>query len=179
MFYYLYEIKNLVNSKIYIGVHQSSFLNDNYMGSGKVIKLAIKKYGKEKFKKTVLCFFETREEMFEVEKLIIDEKFISRLDTYNVKIGGEGGFDYINKNSLGLRTGAVWTDKSRKIMSDIKRGKSTITENGRKLLSKNNGMKSEEAKTKIRNSLKNKSKSEEHKRKISEAIKAWHKSKNA
>jgi len=153
-------------------------MNDNYMGSGKAIKLAIKKYGKQNFKKTILCYFENKEEMFEVERIIIDEKFILRPDTYNVKIGGEGGFDFINKNFLGLRTGLKWSDESKRLMSNIKRGKSTITENGRKMLSQNNGMKSENAKIKVRNALKNKPKSEEHKRKISEAIKAMHKLKN-
>ena len=41
------KITNLVNEKIYIGAHQTSDLNDGYMGSGKIIKRAIEKFKTE------------------------------------------------------------------------------------------------------------------------------------
>ena len=40
----VYKITNLLNNRIYIG--QDSNSNPNYFGSGKLIKQAIKKYGK-------------------------------------------------------------------------------------------------------------------------------------
>lgn len=54
MKYYLYQITNLVNNKIYVGVHKTTDMNDGYMGSGKVIRAAIEKYGAENFKKDIL-----------------------------------------------------------------------------------------------------------------------------
>ena len=51
MQYYLYEIKNRVNGKIYVGVHRTENIEDGYMGSGKVILQAIEKYGLENFEK--------------------------------------------------------------------------------------------------------------------------------
>ena len=98
MFYYLYKITNLVNNKIYIGVHKTAKLNDRYMGSGKVLNAAIKKYGLENFKKEILEFFESDSAMFFREKEIVNEDFLLRQDTYNLRRGGNGGFDFINKN---------------------------------------------------------------------------------
>lgn len=97
MFYYLYEIKNIVNGKIYVGVHKTKNLNDGYMGSGKVIKYAIKKYGIEYFVKTITEFFDNAAMMYSREREIVTEEFLSRDDVYNLARGGGGGFDYATK----------------------------------------------------------------------------------
>lgn len=56
--YLIYKIKNLINGKIYVGKHKTTDENDSYMGSGKLIKNAVRKYGRENFKKDILfCAF--------------------------------------------------------------------------------------------------------------------------
>lgn len=130
MFYYLYQITNLVNNKIYVGVHKTSDLSDGYMGSGKVIKDAIRKYGIDNFKKDILEFFDTSEAMYAREKEVVTDEFLLREDVYNLRRGGTGGFDYLNKT--GLNISGHW--KSKEIRSNNLRKQSKITrENGHKI----------------------------------------------
>lgn len=97
---YLYQITNLINNKIYIGVHKTDNIDDGYMGSGKVIKSALAKYGIENFKKDVLELFDTYEAALLKEAEIVTDEFLLRPDVYNLRRGGFGGFDYINKSGL-------------------------------------------------------------------------------
>lgn len=113
MKYYLYRITNLLNNKIYIGVHKTKSLDDGYMGSGKVIKHAIKTYGLDNFKKEILEFFENEELMYAKEKAIVTNEFLLREDTYNIRRGGTGGFDYINNNGIEKFKGKKHTDVSK------------------------------------------------------------------
>ena len=80
--YYLYEIKNNINGKIYVGVHQSTNTDDGYMGSGIAISAAIRKYGIENFTKAILETFLSDAEMYAREKEIVNEEFLNRDDVY-------------------------------------------------------------------------------------------------
>jgi len=89
----LYRTENLVNGKIYVGVHKvtDTWNSRNYLGSGKTLKKAIEKYSREKFTRTTLAKFDCAEDAYFLESLIVDENFINRKDTYNMKVGGMGG----------------------------------------------------------------------------------------
>lgn len=46
---YIYITTNIANHKKYVGKHAKSYFDPNYVGSGRELKLAIKKYGKHNF----------------------------------------------------------------------------------------------------------------------------------
>lgn len=57
----IYRTTNLVNGKYYIGKQKK--YTDRYLGSGIALKFAIKKYGKENFKKEILEVCNTEDEL--------------------------------------------------------------------------------------------------------------------
>ena len=74
------------------------------MGSGKLVKMAIEKYGISNFKKEVLWLCESFEELKDFEAGIITKKFLEDNETgiYNLLVGGQGGFYYVNKKGLSV-----------------------------------------------------------------------------
>jgi group I intron endonuclease len=87
---YIYKTRNIVNGKQYVGM--STKMDDNYLGSGKLIKDAIKKYGKENFEKTVLEYCDDFNTLCEREIYWID--YYGAADSeefYNIAKGGNGG----------------------------------------------------------------------------------------
>lgn len=106
MFYTIYKITNQINGKFYIGSHKTKDLNDDYMGSGKYLKRAQEKYGVENFTKEILFVFDNPEDMYAKEAEIVTVDFIAEENTYNIKVGGFGGFDYVNANGLNI----MWKD---------------------------------------------------------------------
>lgn len=127
MFYYLYEIKNLINDKIYVGVHKTKNLNDGYMGSGSEILSEIKSIGESNFSKTILEFFDTSEQMYAREKEVVNNDFLSRPDVYNRRRGGLGGFDYINQSNISKFKGRKHSDQTKVNISEKLKGNTNST----------------------------------------------------
>lgn len=87
-FHFIYKTENLINGKFYIGVHSTNDQNDRYLGSGLRLNKALKKYGRNNFKRTILEFFNTREEALKREKEIVTFEFCKDDSNYNVDLGG-------------------------------------------------------------------------------------------
>lgn len=94
---YIYKITNLINNKIYIGQTKYS-VNESilYLGSGKLILNAIKKYGVENFKKEIII-----DNIINKTLLCELEKHYIRLYNsnnskfgYNLSAGGESTLGY-------------------------------------------------------------------------------------
>jgi hypothetical protein len=111
MYFIVYETTNLINGKKYRGAHICKRLDDSYLGSGVLLKKAISKYGFENFKRKILIECDSVESMFIHEAQFVNADWVDDPNTYNLKIGGEGGWDYINKN--GLR----WDEEKKRLWS--------------------------------------------------------------
>lgn len=89
-YHIFYKITNNINNHFYYGVHNTDNINDNYMGSGKRLWYAYKKYGIENFTKEILKYFDTAKEAFEYESEYITEELIKDPNCYNIEGGGKG-----------------------------------------------------------------------------------------
>ena len=110
--YIVYETTNLVNNKIYVGLHKTinPDVFDGYLGNGVLynqpntyehartaFQYAIKKYGVKNFKRKVLAVFDTLQEASDLEEQIVNENFLARDDVYNMVLGGLGGYFISNR----------------------------------------------------------------------------------
>lgn len=119
MYFTVYKITNTVNGRFYIGKHKTKNLNDGYMGSGKLLKQAIDKYGKDNFIKEILFVFDNEDDMNKKEKELV----ILSEESYNLCEGGNGGFDYINRSDIAKFKGKKHTDVTKKILSEQRKGR--------------------------------------------------------
>lgn len=121
MKYIIYKTTNLQNGKIYIGKHKTTNINDDYLGSGKILKRAIDKYGESSFHKDILFIYDNEIDMNNKECELVNEDFVNDNNTYNICIGGKGGFSYINNNGYGMtseKRQSFNNNETRKKISD-------------------------------------------------------------
>ena len=95
---YVYLTTNMCNGKVYSGQNKGVF-DSKYLGSGKIIRRAIKKYGAGNFRVSVLEYATTKTELDYLEKKYIEEcrTYFGAENVYNITDGGEGG-DTFSKN---------------------------------------------------------------------------------
>ena len=118
---YIYKIENLINGNFYIGIHRTNNLNDDYFGSGTILKRAIKKHGIGNFKKEILEFFNSYEDALKKEREIVTVDFLKNKKCYNVKEGGYGNCrmsDHI-KEKISKNMKKIWeSDDYKKLMKE-------------------------------------------------------------
>ena len=117
---YIYKIINKINGKWYIG--KTNGQDPSYMGSGKILKQAYKKYGKDNFEKVILETCTTEEELNlrETHWISSTNATIDPM-SYNLVEGGTGGdrskfidynaIDYGNHTMQGAR--AWWNSLTK------------------------------------------------------------------
>lgn len=111
--YIVYLTTNLINKKIYIGVHKTytPYKFDGYLGNGVKIndkhsykysktpfEAAVNKYGPDNFIRKTLKVFDNLQDALDLEIWLVNEEFIKRKDTYNIALGG--GLPTISKKNI-------------------------------------------------------------------------------
>ncbi len=157
--YFVYLTINKVNGRMYIGQHTCSYeeqFTDGYLGSGKLLRHAIEKYGVENFERIILEYAESPDELNDLELKYADEEVMKSQRFYNMKTGGM-------QNS-------VFSDTIKKKISESRKGQKHTEETKKKISQSNLGRHHSE-KTKKKISEANKNPSEETRRKMGEVHK--------
>lgn len=177
----IYKITNKINNKVYIGQDKNN--NPYYLGSGNLIKRAIKKYGKENFIKEILCECDTLDDLNNKEKFFIEKyRSTDKEIGYNISVGGTDGTmlnrRHTNETKEKMRTSSLGKKKSKEHCKNIglsKKGR-FVSDEERKRRSENCPLKgvkkgplSNEIKEKISKSKKGKNPSNETKEKMSKS----------
>jgi group I intron endonuclease len=163
MIHSVYKTINLINQKYYIGKHSSIDPNDEYLGSGKALQRAIKKYGIANFKKEVLHLYEHEIDAYNKERELLEElNGVNDPLCYNLCYGGVGFWKgathsvetrgKISRGNKGkvvseehkhklrvFHTGKILTDETKRKLSEINTGKKLSSETKAKLIA-NSGM---------------------------------------
>lgn len=159
MYHYVYKTTNLINGKIYIGIHSTEDLDDGYIGSGVAFRHAVNKYGKENFHKEIIHECSTREEASIIEATLVTESFCLKSTNYNMRTGGDECYAY--------------HPATRKKMSEARKGSKLPkyrVEQIRKYMLENNPMNNKDSRDKIRDAKLGVARSEELKKKVSDTL---------
>lgn len=72
-------------------MHSTDKLEDEYLGSGKILKASIAKYGEQNFKRIILEELKDRNSLKKREEEIVNEEIINDPLCMNLQLGGGGG----------------------------------------------------------------------------------------
>lgn len=128
-YYYIYKITNLINNKVYVGQRKTNNnpYEDNYFGSGKILLIAIKKYGKTNFKKEIIKFCDDWKSLNKCEIFWINKLNSIEPDGYNLCKGGLGGISCGKNHPFYNKHRSYETkEKIRKKLKERKRTKEAI-----------------------------------------------------
>jgi hypothetical protein len=129
-YHIIYRVTNILNGRYYIGMHSTTNIQDEYLGSGKRIKAEVKKYGKENFTKEIIEVLPSRQSLMLREAELVTTELLSDPLCLNLKNGGEGGWDHIDSAAIEKRArsiskskiGVKQSSEHRKAISESKMG---------------------------------------------------------
>jgi hypothetical protein len=104
-YHYVYITTNKINGKQYVGEHSTRNIDDRYIGSGDMLRDAIKKYGKFNFERRILERF-----MLKVDAYNAQSKYILQYNTFSPN-------GYNISPTGGLRVSGCFSEDSKALMS--------------------------------------------------------------
>lgn len=125
---FVYKVTNLINGKIYVGQKKytrSNMINPmpSYLGSGSKIVKAVKEFGRENFKREILCWCENRQCADDMEIYFIKYFNSTNPDIgYNITSGGQLIMPKEITSCFGVDNpnyGNKWTDEQKLKMSEF------------------------------------------------------------
>lgn len=125
-YHFIYKTTNLLNSRYYIGMHSTNNLKDGYLGSGKQLRSAIRKYGVENFKVEILEYLPDISSLILREKEIVNKDILKDPNCMNLMIGGKGGFI---SDEQQLRRSIAGTMRHKYLLETSKEYKTTYLRN--------------------------------------------------
>lgn len=90
-YHYIYKTTCLITNKFYVGMRSTDRLDDDYLGSGKILGYSVAKHGKENHRKEILEYLPTREALQLREAELVDREMLDHPLNMNLKYGGDGG----------------------------------------------------------------------------------------
>ncbi len=134
-FHYIYITTNNISGMKYVGQHSTDNLNDNYIGTGRKFIESIKKHGKQNFRKEILEYGNSADELDELEIKYIKSNNTLYPGGYNMTSGGESKKEY-SKESLCIMSekakGRKISEETRIKMSKASRGRVFSAESRKK-----------------------------------------------
>lgn len=123
----VYLTENLINGKKYIG--RDMYNDPNYLGSGKLLIKAIKKYGRTNFQKKILQHCNSIEELQQAEQYWI-EYYNAAFDEnfYNILNGSTGGDSLSNHPDLKNIKNKIRVARSKQLIQHSEETKKKISE---------------------------------------------------
>ena len=132
-YYYTYFVlltEGSLKGKVYFGKRCTNNLNENYIGSGKILRDYLKTYP-DGYYREIIKFYNTKEELSEAEYELI-HPHLGKDYCINLKEGGDGVCSYLiteetrEKMREGHKRNNVWlgknhTDKTRKKQSESRK----------------------------------------------------------
>ncbi len=119
-YHYLYKTINLINEKYYYGIHSTNNLDDNYLGSGKYLRNAIHRHGKDNFKREIIKMFESREELVKAEIDLLTREILEDKKCMNINFGGDAGkLGMVTVKDKDGKTFSVFCDDSRYLSGEL------------------------------------------------------------